>query len=77
MYRLSESDKEIMHQVEEITGMDYEIDQVRIPCDYLMNAIKDLLDEIERLNDVIVDMEEDIDENYQLKPSWQCDDFDY
>lgn len=57
----------LMKKVEKITGVDYEVDEVRIPEEYLMSAIEDLMLEIEMLHDKIAAMEDDIEENYQLR----------
>ena len=67
MYKLSKRDMATMREVEAITGTDYEVDNARIPTEYLMNAIEELLVEINNLQDTIAAMEDDRNENYELK----------
>lgn len=61
-----ELDKKIIDKIEEITCTDYERKGDYIPVENIENMIKDLLYEIDRLNEKIEDMENDIRDNYRL-----------
>ena len=65
LYKLSEVELETMRLVEKIIGTDYELEEACIPCEYLINAIEELLTEIESLNDKLKELENDINENYR------------
>lgn len=60
-----ELDKKIIDKIEEITCTDYERKGYYIPAENIENMIKDLLYEIDRLNEKIKDMENDIRDNYR------------
>lgn len=67
MYRLNEKEVEILHQVEDITGTDYDINNGEIAEENLLEAVRELMVEIANLNDKIVAIEDDREENYELK----------
>ena len=57
--------QDLIDKIEEITCTDYERKGDYIPDENIENMIKDLLCEIDRLNEKIEDMENDIRDNYR------------
>lgn len=57
--------QDLIDKIEEITCTDYERKGDYIPAENIENMIKDLLYEIDRLNEKIEDMENDIRDNYR------------
>lgn len=57
--------QDLIDKIEEITCTDYERKGNYIPAENIENIIKDLLYEIDRLNEKIEDMENDIRDNYR------------
>ena len=57
--------QDLIDKIEEITCTDYKIKGDYIPAENIENMIKDLLCEIDRLNEKIEDMENDIRDNYR------------
>lgn len=57
--------QDLIDKIEEITCTDYERKEDYIPAENIENMIKDLLYEIDRLNEKIEDMENDIRDNYR------------
>lgn len=57
--------QDLIDKIEEITFTDYERKGDYIPAENIENMIKDLLCEIDRLNEKIEDMENDIRDNYR------------
>lgn len=64
-YKFSE---EKLKEITDITMVDYEAKLNYVPSENIINIIDDLLYEIHRLEEKIEDMENDIEENYELKP---------
>ena len=65
---MNEDEKKLMREVEKITDTDFEFEKSgKISTDYLFEAIKYLVWKIEDLEDHIIDIEEDIAENYEPK----------
>ncbi len=60
-------DEEKLKKIEEITLTDYETKLGYLPVENLNDIIDDLMLEIDRLEEKINDMEQDIENNYQLK----------
>lgn len=60
-----ELDKKIIDKIEEIICTDYERKGDYIPAENIDSMIYDLLCEIDRLNEKIEDMENDIRDNYR------------
>lgn len=58
-------DKKIIDKIEEIICTDYERKGDYIPAENIDSMIYDLLYEIDRLNEKIEDMENDIRDNYR------------
>ena len=68
MYRkLNNDELEIIKRVSKITFTDYEVKDDYIPVESLLVAIEDLLVEIGRLEEERKDIEQDIENNYELK----------
>lgn len=64
---MNEDEKKLMRKVEKITDTDFEFEKSgKISTDYLYEAIKYLVWKIEDLENHILDIEEDIAENYEL-----------
>lgn len=57
--------QDLIDKIEEITCTDYERKGDYIPAENIENMIKDLLCEIDRLNEKIEDIENDIRDNYR------------
>ena len=57
--------QDLIDKIEEITCTDYERKGDYITAENIENMIKDLLYEIDRLNEKIEDMENDIRDNYR------------
>lgn len=57
--------QDLIDKIEEITCTDYERKGDYIPAENIESMIKDLLCEIDRLNEKIEDMENDIRDNYR------------
>lgn len=60
-------DEEKLKQIQGITCTDYEAKLGYLPVESLNDIIDDLLLEIHRLEEKIEDMEQDIENNYELK----------
>lgn len=54
-------------KIEELTSTDYTFKYNSIPADSIEELVEDLLNEIDRLESKINDLEQDIENNYQLK----------
>lgn len=66
-YMMSDDELKKMQEVSEITLTDYEITGKFVPVEKLMAAIEDLLVEIHREQEKITDLENDINNYYELK----------
>lgn len=60
-------DKELIDEVEEITGVDYERKENMLLADNVISIIKDLIYEIHKRDEKIQDIEEEVKEKYELK----------
>ena len=60
-------DEEKLKEIQEITMTDYEAKLNYIPSENIINIIDDLLCEIHNMEEKIKDMEQDIENNYELK----------
>ena len=60
-------DEEKLKEIQEITMTDYEAKLGYIPSENIINIIDDLLCEIHNMQEKISDMEQDIENNYELK----------
>lgn len=65
-YMLNEDELKIMQEVSDITKTDYEITGRVIPVDSLMSAIEELLTEFHHKEDEVLDLQNDIENNYKL-----------
>lgn len=65
-YLMNEDELKMMQEVSDITRTDYEITGRVIPVDSLMSAIEELLTEFHHKEDEISDLQNDIENNYQL-----------
>lgn len=60
-------DEEKLKQIQEITCTDYEAKLGYLPVESLNDIIDDLILEVHRLEEKIEDMQQDIENNYELK----------
>lgn len=65
LHIMNEDELKLMKEVEKITDTDFELKSGKISTDYLFEAIKYLTWKIEDLEDHILDIEEDMAENYE------------
>lgn len=65
-YMLNKDELTIMQEVSDITKTDYEITGRVIPVDSLMSAIEELLTEFHHKEDEVLDLQNDIENNYKL-----------
>ena len=66
-YKLEDSELEKINAISKITCTDYELLGNFIPVESLMSVIDDLLVENENLEEKYKDLEQELEENYQLK----------
>lgn len=66
-YKLDKDELEMLENVSKMTYTDYEIVNDLIPAENLLAAIYDLVIEVDRLKEQIEDMEQDIENNYEVK----------
>ncbi len=66
-YKLDEDEFKRIKEASEITYSDYELVGDFIPVESLMIAIEDLLIELDNKEEKIKDLENDIENNYELK----------
>jgi hypothetical protein len=66
-YKLDTSEHERIDKISKITCTDYDLKGDFILIDNMMCLIEDLLVEYETLEEKIKDMEQDIENNYELK----------
>lgn len=66
-YRLDEEELERVNEVSELTGVDYDLQNNFIPVDSLIEALKDLLIQYHKKEKEITDLQQDMDENYEVK----------
>lgn len=66
-YKLDNDELERINRVSKITFTDYELKGNFISVESMMAAIEDLLIEIDRLEETKKDIEQDIENNYELK----------
>lgn len=64
-YKLDENEKELIEELSEITGVDYEVKGDLFPADSFIPLLKDLKYEIGILNERIEELECTIKENYR------------
>ena len=60
-------EEDVLERIEKMTMTDYEAEGNFLPVDSINDIIEDLLYEIDRLQEKISDMEQDIEENYEAK----------
>lgn len=66
-YKLDTNEYRTIMKIQELTNTDYEVLGNLIPVDSLMSCIDELLTEVERLQGKVKDLEDDIEQNYDLK----------
>lgn len=66
-YKLDTNEYRTIMKIQELTNTDYEVLGNLIPVDSLMSCIDELLTEVERLQGKVKDLEDDIEQNYELK----------
>lgn len=66
-YKLDNDELEKINRVSNITFTDYELKGNFISVESMMSAIEDLLIEIDKLEEAKKDMQQDIENNYELK----------
>lgn len=64
-YELDEKEIKQMKQIEDITGVDYEIEGNLIPLDSFICMTKDMLYEYHKIEEEKDDIEKDIEDNYE------------
>lgn len=67
-YKLDENELNDIKKASKITLTDYDLEGQFIPCDALTSAIKDLLIEIDELEEKLDDVKRDLEENYKPIP---------
>lgn len=60
-------DSDTLKKAEDITGTDYDTFAGMLPADSIEPMIKDLIYEVHRLEEKVKDMEQDIENNYEVK----------
>ena len=66
-YALDEEELKTLEKVSEITLTDYEVTGKFVPVSSLMTAIEDLLVELHKEEEKVADLENDINNYYELK----------
>lgn len=66
-YKLENNEFERIKEVEKITFSDYELVGDFIPVESMICAIEDLLVEYQRKGEELKDLQQDIENNYELK----------
>lgn len=66
-YMLSDDELKKIEQVSEMTLTDYEVTGKFVPVSSLMNVIEDLLVELHKEQEKITDLENDINNYYEIK----------
>lgn len=66
-YKLDRDELEFINKAEKLTCTDYELLGDFIPVESMIGVIEDLLLEIDRLEEKIEDLEQNIENNYELK----------
>ena len=66
-YKLDEDEFRRIKEASEITYTDYELQADFIPVENLMSVIDDLLVELDNKEEKIKELENDIENNYELK----------
>lgn len=66
-YMLNDSELKKIEQVSEMTLTDYEVTGKFVPVSSLMNVIEDLLVELHKEQEKITDLENDINNYYEIK----------
>lgn len=64
-YRLDNKEFELLKRAEKLTITDYEIVGDLIPVESFISAIEDLMIEIDRLEEEVEDLKEDMEQNYR------------
>lgn len=64
-YKLDENEKELIEELSEITGVDYEVVGDLFPADSFIPLLKDLKLEITRRDEKIEELQKDIEDNYK------------
>lgn len=67
-YLLNEKELKIFKEIEKKTNTNYEIENNLLPLENVMGIVKDLLSEINSLNEKLEDLENDVRENYRPIP---------
>lgn len=63
-YKLNQNEIDLIKKVEKVTITDYEIKNEFIPVSSMLSIIDDLLYEVNRLQEQVEDLEENIKYNY-------------
>lgn len=66
-YKLDESELKKVQEASSETMTDYELEGNMIPVENMMAVIEDLLVELHKKDEKISDLENDIENNYQMK----------
>lgn len=66
-YKVDDKELEKLKEVSNITSTDYDLLGNFVPVESMFNMIEDLLCELHRNDEKIKDMEQDIENNYEVK----------
>lgn len=66
-YKLNADELKAINEISNITGVDYELINNMIQVEGLVEALKDLLVEYHKKEEEITDLQNDIENNYELK----------
>lgn len=69
-------DKSLLKEVEDITDVNYEYKEDRVPISSIAYMLKDLVYENNLKKHELEEIKEDIDERYELKPIDPYDEYD-
>lgn len=66
-YKLNTEELRVINEISDITGVDYELVNNMIQVEGLVEALKDLLAEYHKKEEDIEDLQNNIENNYELK----------
>lgn len=67
-YKLDDKELEIIKKAQEITCIDYEVEDNLIPAGNFIGIIEDLISEIDRIQEEFDDFKHDVKDNYEPVP---------
>lgn len=66
-YKLNNGDMKVYNQVVEHTCTDYDLTGNFLPVENMFSMVEDLLNEIHNLEEKLIDITQEVEENYELK----------